>query len=205
MTNTKARFNVYNPTPLLIEVMTPEVCKDFMINLTAYMINGKIKGFTTKEAKIYFDSQSSLYKKQRRSFEVYLNKGNQHSKGVTPKKKEKPLKPVKKDSTPYAEIIDFFHFTCVSFPKVLKITETRKRNIKNRLDEHGKEAMAKVFKKANASDFLNARTSNSYQANIDFILNKTKFIRILEGHYDNNTTNSKKSTAIETIIKNRKQ
>ena len=203
MNKTKARFNFYNSTAELLKVMAPEVCKDFMLNLSHFMLEGKIDKFTTKEAKIYFDSQKSLYNKQRKAFEVYLSKGNQYSKGVTPKEKDKPLKRTKNKEVPFQEIVDFFHSVCPEMPKVIKITDTRKRLIKTRLKENTKEDMAKVFKKAGASDFLNARTSANYQANIDFILQKTKFLRILEGQYDNKEATPKKSSAIQQILKNR--
>lgn len=203
MKQKKPRFNFYNSTAELLQVMSPDVCKDFMINLCSYMSEGKIKGFKTKEAKIFWSSQEALYTKQRKAYEVYLSKGNQYTNINTLKTKEKPLKAPKKDKIPYNEVIDYFHNTCQSLPKVLKLTDTRKRNIKNRLKEHGKEAVAEVFKKANESVFLNGNNSRGFKANIDFILNKTKFIRILEGHYDNKKKTSKKTSAIETIINKR--
>ncbi len=204
MNTKKARFNFYNSTASLLEVMSAEVCKDFMINLCAYMTDGKLRGFTTNEAKLFWSSQEALYTKQRKAYEVYLAKGNQYTNNTTPKTKEKPAKALKKDEIPYNVVIDYFHNTCKSLPKVLKLTDTRKRNIKNRLKEHGNEAVAEVFKKANDSDYLNARNGSNFKANIDFVLNKTKFVRILEGNYDNNKKTSKKTSAIETIINKRK-
>lgn len=204
MKTKKARFNFYNSTASLLEVMSPEVCQDFMINLCAYMSEGKLKGFKTKEAKIFWASQESLYAKQRNAYEVYLSKGNQYTNKDTPKEKDKPAKLPKKDEIPYNEVVDYFHNTCKSLPKVLKLTDARKRNIKNRLKEFGNEALAEVFKKTNESDFLNARNGSNYKANIDFILNKTKFVRILEGQYDNKKKTSKKTSAIQTIINKRK-
>ncbi len=205
MKQKKPRFNFYNSTASLLEVMTPEICQDFMINLCAYMAEGKIRKFKTKEAEIYWRSQKMLYKRQRKAYEVYLRKGNQHSKGVTPKQKEKPLKAVKKDITPYFEIIEYYHNTCRNLPKVLKITDTRKRNIKNRLKEHGNDAMAKVFKNANESDFLNGNNDRGFKANIDFIIDKTKFVKILEGQYNNQPAKKlKNKSAIQEIINQRK-
>jgi len=203
MKQKKPRFNFYNSTAELLQVMSPEVCKDFMINLCAYMAEGKIKGFKTKEAKIFWSSQEALYTKQRKAYDVYLSKGNQYTNINTPKTKEKPAKAPKNDEIPYKEVIDYFHNTCQSLTKVLKLTDTRKRLIKSRLKEHGNEVVAEVFKKANESDFLNARSGSDFKANIDFVLNKTKFVRILEGQYDNKKKTSKKTSAIETIINKR--
>lgn len=90
----------------------------------------------------------------------------------------------------YQDVIDMYHRICVSMPKVVKVTEKRKRQIVARTREIEKAGRTweEVFTMAEASDFLSGRKT-SYRANIDFMLcNTDHWTKIIEGAYANNKT-----------------
>lgn len=70
-------------------------------------------------------------------------------------------------------------------PQVKQLNETRKKMLKARVREFGKEALVSVFKKAAASDFLNGKNNRNFVASFDWLLKPTNFPKVLEGNYDN--------------------
>ena len=70
-------------------------------------------------------------------------------------------------------------------PQVKQLNETRKKMLKARVREFGKEALVSVFKKAAVSDFLNGKNNRNFVASFDWLLKPTNFPKVLEGNYDN--------------------
>ena len=70
-------------------------------------------------------------------------------------------------------------------PKVTSITETRRKAIRARIAEHGRESVIKVFDAIKASDFLKGHNDRNWQCDFDWIFRPTNYIKILEGTYAN--------------------
>ena len=92
-----------------------------------------------------------------------------------------------KDNIPYEKIIDLFHSLCPSFPKVMKLTESRKKTIKARYNEYGFESFETLFSKAESSDFLKGINSTGWKANFDWLINPNNMVKVLEDTYKNKT------------------
>jgi hypothetical protein len=69
--------------------------------------------------------------------------------------------------------------------KVNTISESRKKAIRARWNEHGRDNIWKVFKKTFESDFLNGKNESNWMASFDWVMNPTNFVKILDGNYDN--------------------
>ena len=110
----------------------------------------------------------------------------------------------------YKAIIDCYNDTCVSFPKVKALSDSRKKSIKARLNTYSIEDIQRVFEKAEASDFLKGGNGRDWQANFDWLMKDSNFAKVLDGNYDNKTsTNQKwgggamdKYNAINAMIEN---
>lgn len=105
-----------------------------------------------------------------------------------------------KDKTkevPYQKIVDLYHETLPELPKVLKITEDRKRHLNARWKEHPDlDFWRDYFSKVKEKDFLMGKVKN-WKADFDFLINEKKFIKILEGgyiDYSNNQNNTGEKT-----------
>ena len=83
------------------------------------------------------------------------------------------------------DIIGQFNSICLSLPKVTKITETRKKTIKARLNDYSLEDLITVFEKAEASDFLSGRNKQWTSCSFDWLMKPSNLIKVLEGNYDN--------------------
>ena len=88
----------------------------------------------------------------------------------------------------YQQIIDMYNNTCVSFPKVIKLTDKRKKLIKDSLKNYSLAEFQIVFEKAEMSNFLKGNVTN-FKGSFDWIISEEKMPRILEGNYDNRESN----------------
>ncbi|QVK17753.1 hypothetical protein KHQ81_13010 [Mycoplasmatota bacterium] len=92
-----------------------------------------------------------------------------------------------KNIVDYEKIKDYYNKICGEDLKKIKyITDTRKKNIKKRIEQHGKESLKIVIDKTHASDFLSGRNGKWTSCGFDWIIKKENYIKILEGTYDNN-------------------
>ena len=89
----------------------------------------------------------------------------------------------------FARLVAYFNGLLKEYnslmPQVKQLNETRKKMLKARVREFGKEALVSVFKKAAASDFLNGKNNRNFVASFDWLLKPTNFPKVLEGNYDN--------------------
>lgn len=89
------------------------------------------------------------------------------------------------------DIVSRYH-QIKDLPKVVKLTDTRKKHILARVKEHGMEKVEAVFNKVINSRFCKGENRRGWKADIDFIFSQSGFIKILEGKYDdrNGTKNA---------------
>ena len=85
------------------------------------------------------------------------------------------------------QILELYHGICVDFPKVIKLTESRKTKVKARLKELPELAnWEQLFRKASTSEFLKGNNDRGWKCDFDFIVENDKnYLRILEGKYHN--------------------
>ena len=76
----------------------------------------------------------------------------------------------------------------------LKITEKRKRVINNLLKEYSVEEVLQAMEKIRTSNFLQGNNKTGWQISFDWFINKSNFLKVLEGNYDDkaNSNNSEK-------------
>lgn len=106
-------------------------------------------------------------------------------KDISIKEKEIDKEKEKTKRNNYQQIADMYNATCVSFPRVKSLSETRKRAIKARLNTYSLEDLQTVFCKAEASDFLKGKNKNNWTATFDWMLHDGNMAKILDGNYDN--------------------
>ena len=78
--------------------------------------------------------------------------------------------------------------------KRLKIADKRKRAINNLLKEYSLQEMLQAMGKIRTSNFLQGNNKTGWQISFDWFINKSNFLKVLEGNYDDkvNINNSKK-------------
>lgn len=134
--------------------------------------------------------------------------GNSSTTGVTvPESTQRKVKEIKAneiiekgDNTPIAErsapvpyekIHELFNEIAVSYPKITKLSDQRKKAIGTRWRETPDlETFEQLFKKAEASPFLKGDNDRNWRASFDWLLKPANMIKVLEGNYDAATSTS---------------
>lgn len=82
------------------------------------------------------------------------------------------------------EVADAFNETCVSLPRVTKLTDKRKKAIKSILKKHSLAELKNIFKKVEYSSFLNGSSGKWSGATFDWLIKESNLIKVIEGNYD---------------------
>lgn len=95
------------------------------------------------------------------------------------------LKKRRTDKVDYAAVIDSYNAICGGrLPKVTKLTDKRKRSIKNCLAQgFTVNDLSRAFKSAANTPFLTGKNDRCWTANFDFIIKPDNIVKILEGAY----------------------
>ncbi len=103
------------------------------------------------------------------------------------------------DHTPPSEAIDYerlaelFNTTTGGRFGTIKtpLSDNRKKMIKARVTDHGKEAFVKVIEMATKSEFLSGQNSRGFMMTFDWMIKPTNFEKILSGNYNSSANNGK--------------
>lgn len=94
---------------------------------------------------------------------------------------------------PHAEIMDLYNSICTSLPKIVEITEQRRKALKTFWKQHPEiEFFKQFFERVQGSDFLTGR-AKEWVASFDWIIKSSNRQKILEGNYDNKGIKNNKS------------
>ena len=88
----------------------------------------------------------------------------------------------------FKRVLSLYHSICTDFPKLEKLTDTRKAKIKLRFREMGceYEKIETLFRKMQASKFMQGDNSRGWKADFDWLFaNDKNWPKVLEGKYDN--------------------
>lgn len=90
----------------------------------------------------------------------------------------------------YSEIVNLFHEICVSYPRIVKVSENRKKAIKARSNNYSIDEFKKLFIMAEESNFLKGQNERNWSANFDWLLKDSNMAKVLEGNYKNKPKNN---------------
>ncbi|MGB9780641.1 hypothetical protein [Caldanaerobacter sp.] len=100
------------------------------------------------------------------------------------------------------EVVELYNSICVSLPRVVTISEKRRKQIKALLKKiRDRTEIEAVFRKAEESDFLSGRSGKWNGCNFDWLINYNNFIKVLEGTYDNKEAKPKSWNVLERLYK----
>ena len=99
----------------------------------------------------------------------------------------------------YQQIADSYNATCVSFPRLTRLSEKRKKAIKARLRSYSVEDFKKLFELAEASSFLKGQNQRNWSATFDWLIADANMAKVLDGNYsDKGSRSSNEPTRAET-------
>lgn len=105
----------------------------------------------------------------------------------------------------YQLIADMYNDTCVSFPRLKTLSDSRKKAIKARLKTFTVEDIKLLFEKAEASDFLKGKNDRNWSANFDWLMKDSNMAKVLEGNYDNKPNGKRKEAVPSWMNKEQRE
>jgi uncharacterized protein YdaU (DUF1376 family) len=96
-----------------------------------------------------------------------------------PKAKEPPVSEALKAYAALAER--------TGLPKVEKLTDQRRKKLRSILAEHGIETWRRALAMVEASNHCLGRNDRGWTASLDFLLQPSSFVKVIEGNYANRT------------------
>lgn len=85
----------------------------------------------------------------------------------------------------YATIRELYNSVCGSYPRLVKMSEARKKAINARIRAgYTREDFRILFEKAEASDFLKGANKRNWRATFDWLISDTNMAKVLDGNYD---------------------
>lgn len=102
---------------------------------------------------------------------------------ATEEDKERELEK-EKEKIDYQQIADLYNDTCVSFPRLTKLSDKRKKAIRARLRTYSLDDFKKLFKMAEASSFLKGQNGRNWLATFDWLIADGNMAKVLDGNYN---------------------
>ena len=88
-----------------------------------------------------------------------------------------------RENIDYQQIADMYNATCVSFPRLTKLSEKRKKAIKARLNTYTVEDFKRLFEMAEGSSFLKGANNRNWSATFDWLIADGNMAKVLDGNY----------------------
>lgn len=109
--------------------------------------------------------------------------------------KELDIETEKEKKNNYQLIADLYNEICISLPRVVSLSNERKKAIKARLNIYSVEDFKKLFETAEASDFLKGANGRNWTANFDWLIKDANMAKVLDGNYNNRNKPNTNSAA----------
>ena len=89
------------------------------------------------------------------------------------------------ESSIYATIRELYNSVCGSYPRLVKMSDARKKAISARLKTgYTLDDLQTLFEKAEASDFLKGANKRNWSATFDWLICDSNMAKVLDGNYD---------------------
>lgn len=105
------------------------------------------------------------------------------------KEEEKDIDKESKEKATCQQVVDLYRSICVSYPKVISLSEARKRAIRARLKMYSMDDFRMLFEKAEASSFLKGANNQNWSANFDWMIKDANMAKVIDGNYDDGPWN----------------
>lgn len=125
-----------------------------------------------------FDSQTGTTEEQQTNNE---GTSEEHQRNINNNDKEC----MNNDNNITTTVVSLFNEICISYPKVKKISDDRKKAVRARLKTYTLEEIEQAFRLAEQSDFMKGANDRNWIADFDWIMKDRNIAKVLEGKYNN--------------------
>lgn len=76
-----------------------------------------------------------------------------------------------------------YNDTCVSYPRLTKLSDSRKKSIRARLKQYSIDDFKRLFQMAEDSSFLKGHNGRNWSATFDWLIKDANMAKVLDGNY----------------------
>lgn len=152
----------------------------FMLNIQNFIG----KSSTEADRKREYRARIEQEKKLLTIGQTYGQMSGQNSPEIEREIETEIEKEIEPQKTNYQLIADLYNDTCVSFPRLITLSDKRKKAIKARLRVYTVDDFKTLFAKAEASSFLKGSNDRNWSASFDWLIKDGNMAKVLEGNYD---------------------
>jgi hypothetical protein len=106
-----------------------------------------------------------------------------------------------KDSIDYKKIVDMYNDTCVSFPPLSKLSDSRRKSIDAIFSTgYTYDDFKELFEKTENSKFLKGSNDRNWVANFDWLIKDDNMVKVLDGNYDEYDNKSSTSDTNDSYL-----
>ncbi len=181
---------------------------DYVLSKFFTLLDGQwVQNRCDREVESYQNKRKSASRAGKASAKARADKGseqtfNDRSTDVQPTNNHKPLtnnqEPLKEEQAtpacdlpgkpppiPVQKIVDLYHERLPELPRIEKLTEARRSQIKQRWREDlgSLDDWERFYQAVRASDFLMGRTDKPFSPNLEWLTKAGNFAKIVEGKY----------------------
>ena len=166
------------------------ICKENKTAITSALKELKTFGYLIIQRKHYNGRYEWEYVIYEKPFSSSKKEEKPKEEPIPKKEEQKEEKP--REKIPYEEIKEMYHEICESYPKMIKLSDARKKLIKARYEEYDRDIdkFRELFTKAETSNFLKGNNDKGWKASFDWLLNTNNMIKVLENKYENKYENN---------------
>lgn len=146
-------------------------------------VTSKKRGTCTKYTILYITKEGTKEVQEKDKGRTEEEQTSDINKYKQKQKKNIPNGISEKISQQVEWVVKLYNSTCMSLPKVTRISKARKRAIKTRLNEYDLEDFRQLFETAEKSDFLKGQNKDGWKANFDWLIKDANMAKVLDGNY----------------------
>ena len=169
-----------------------EIIPEFLINTvnnSIFPVKNSINPVNNEQSK-----GIKVKRRKSKSKENPKEEGKETSPDGEAKKDGLSLPDTPKEKIDYQALLEYYNATFKGkLPGIKAMTDPRKKAVRARIAQYGKEAVMEVFRNVLESPFLLGDNDRNWTADLDWIFKPSNFTKILEKRYngkrtDNNAT-----------------
>ena len=170
-----------------------EIIPEFLINTvnnSIFPVKNSINPVNNEQSK-----GIKVKRRKSKSKENPKEEGKETSPDGEAKKDGLSLPDTPKEKIDYQALLEYYNATFKGkLPGIKAMTDPRKKAVRARIAQYGKEAVMEVFRNVLESPFLLGDNDRNWTADLDWIFKPSNFTKILEKRYNAKRTDTNATT-----------
>lgn len=159
--------------------------------LGAHPLNGDLIQFDFSQNLGHTKGTNTKKEEEREYIAVSLQNQEKENTPNGVSKKDKLSSPSLSEKVDYNGLMEYYNSSFKDkLPQIQSMTDVRKKAVKARITQYGKESVKTVFNLVLQSPFLLGANDRNWKCDFDWIFKQANFTKILEGNYNGKRTDT---------------